>query len=58
VSKVTELREPRMVPVDDRNHSFSITVPPGDVRVVKIVEEISLDRSWPREHPAAGTRAP
>ena len=26
------------VPVDGRNHSFSIDVPPGDVRVVKIVE--------------------
>ncbi|OGV82986.1 MAG: hypothetical protein A3K19_32610 [Lentisphaerae bacterium RIFOXYB12_FULL_65_16] len=39
VSKITELREQRTVPVDGKNHAFTIDVPPGDVRIVKIEEK-------------------
>ena len=36
ISKITELREQRAVSKDDKNNSFTIDVPPGDIRVVKI----------------------
>jgi hypothetical protein len=35
-STVTELREQKIVPKDDKNNSFNIEVPPGAVRVFKI----------------------
>jgi len=33
---ITELREQKSIPKDDKNNSFSIEIPPGDVRVLKI----------------------
>lgn len=35
-SAITELREQRMIPKDEKNNSFTMDVPPGDIRVVKI----------------------
>ena len=35
-SEITELREQRMVPKNQKANSFTVAVPPGDIRVVKI----------------------
>jgi len=35
-SKIIELREQRAVPINNNNKSFTIDVPPGEVKVVKI----------------------
>ncbi|MFA6569027.1 MAG: hypothetical protein WCS96_12515 [Victivallales bacterium] len=35
-SAITELREQKIVPRDDKNNSFTVDVPPGNIRVVKI----------------------
>ena len=39
VSKITELLEQRAVPKNDKNKSFTVDVPPGDIRVIKIEEK-------------------
>ena len=38
ISKITELREQITIPMDDKIKSFTIDVPPGDIRVIKIEE--------------------
>ena len=35
-SAITELREQKAIVRDDKNNSFTVDVPPGDIRVVKI----------------------
>lgn len=39
LAKVTELREQRAIPKDDKNNSFTMHVPSGNIRVVKIEEK-------------------